>query len=93
MPKYKPSLGDITITTPHPSFANYIREELENHRVWNPKYIARIGNIFVFKPTATTELWRIQVTTNGIRVRSKEPVVYLRHGIKIFMGSSRIEIS
>lgn len=92
MPKLKPSLGEIYIKTPHNSFSAWFREELVNHQAWNPDVISSIGNVFLHKENGK-ELWRILVMPAGIRVRSKEPVVYLRKGIKIFMGSGKLEIT
>lgn len=92
MPKYKPSLGDIEIKRPHKEFPAYVREELLNLQQWNPRLIFNQGNIWIFKTPEGKELWRILIGPYGIRVKSKEPVVYLGHGFKIMMGSARIEI-
>ena len=93
MPKYKTSLGDIEIKRAHPEFPLYVREELINLQQWNPRNIFNQGNIWVFHNQNGKELWRILIGIHGIRVKSKEPVVYLGHGFKIMMGSARIEIS
>ena len=93
MPKYKPSLGDIEIKRPHSKFPFYVREELKNLQEWNPKVIFNTGNIWRFINTDGKELWRILIGTHGIRVKSKEPVVYLGGGFRIMMGSARIEIT
>jgi hypothetical protein len=92
MPRYKPSLGDIEIQTPHRSFSIWFREELVNMQAWNPNVVFSTGNIFRFINEDKKELWRILVGQNSIRVKSQEPVVYLRHGLRIMMGSGRIEL-
>ena len=93
MPKYKTSLGDIEIKRPSPSFPAYIRQELILLQEWNPRNIFNQGNIWIFNTKEGKELWRILIGTHGIRVKSKEPVVYLGQGLRIMMGSSRIEIA
>ena len=89
MPSYKKSLGIIEIRTPETkAFHDYIVAELRNLMAWNKEYIKFDGKSFTFK-----NLWKITPTRTGFIAESKEPVIYLRHGVKIFMGSSRIEIS
>lgn len=93
MPKYKQSLGTIEIKTPEPAFRDYIKAELLNLKAWNPKLITKLGNTFHFISPSKGKLWTIELTKTGFKATSQEPVIYLRHGIKIFMGSSRIEIA
>lgn len=90
MPSYKPSLGTITIFTPFPSFGEWMIEELENFRRWNPELIERRGNTFGFVGDVQ---WAIRVQRNKIICVSNQPVVYLRHGVRILMGSGKLEIS
>ncbi len=94
MPKYKPSLGEITITTPHQSMKNYLIDELENTRQWNPQYITRLGNKFLFRSKATyNPLWLIEITETGLRCKSDQPIVSLRKGFRILMGSGKLELT
>ena len=88
MPKYKPSLGKITIATPHKEFSAYIRQELLNTCEWNPGWITTDG-----RTRFACKQWTITVLATKIIVESKEPVVYLRRGFKILMGSGKLELS
>ena len=88
MPKYKTSKGKITIATPHKEFSEYIRAELLCSREWNPSWIKTDG-----RTRFQTPQWTITVLATKIVVESKEPVVYLRHGFRILMGSGKLEIT
>lgn len=93
MAKYKKSLGTVKIITPEPAFRDYIRAELLNFKAWNPEFVKEVkDNVFIFQ-NKDEILWKIELIRTGFIICSLQPVVYLRHGIKIFMGSSRIEIS
>jgi hypothetical protein len=93
MPRYKQSLGRIKIATPQKAFVYWMREELEEHMRWNPMYVVRYGRDEYSHSYKGTMLWKIILHERAIEVVSQEPVVYLRRGIKIFMGSSRMEVS
>ncbi len=94
MPKIKASLGEIEIKTPEPAFREWFKAELISHKAWNPSLIHTFdGTTYFFKYQDKPILWKITLLPTGIRVSSLEKIVYLRHGIKIYMGSSRIEIS
>lgn len=88
MPKYKPSKGKIGFKTVYPEeFVAWFRKELNNFTEWNPLSVKKNGdNIYI------TKQWKITLSNNFIKIESEEPIVYIRKGLKILMGSGRMEI-
>ena len=88
MPKYKKSLGKVTIATPHKEFSEYVRQELLNTCDWNPGWITTD-----YRTHFKTPQWTITVLAPKILVESQEPVVHLRKGFRILMGSGKLELT
>lgn len=98
MPKLKASPGKVKFTTPVvDELQRYLFYELANAKQWNPEMIKHqpIGpNGWVFEclPMSPAHKWAIRFDGRAITVMSEQPKVYIRKGLTITMGNSRIII-
>lgn len=103
MPRLKPSPGKIQLQTPiMDEFQRWLCYELVNAKDWNKHLIEgglRDGQGWSFSlilrnsEDSAKKLWTITYKGREIHVTSDEPVVEIRKGLRILMGSGRLELS
>ncbi len=94
MPRYKPSPGTITLGTPiSDEFQRWLMYELVNHSQWNPAQCE--VELTARGWEARTKWWKISWDKHvkRVTVQSDEPVVYIGKGLRIMMGSAKLELS
>lgn len=85
----------VKINTPfYAQLKEYLKQELENFKTWNPKESKdSMQDTYKLNTTDTSAAWIIRLEQDHMTVSSNARYVYLRHGLKIDMQNERLEIS
>jgi len=101
MPRYKASQGRFTVQTVFPEeFCRWLNYELFNSVQWNPESMRNSSPAhqqYECVNKAGKTLWRIVLTpygfNKGATFISNEPIIYIRKGLIVKMGSGEVVIS
>lgn len=99
MPRYKKSLGKVTLVTPfNEELQRYLMYELHNVKAWNPETIdggmtgVRKWAFTARNKEKTKIYWQIFYELGKITVHSDMSRVQIRKGLYIDMGNGRLVI-
>jgi hypothetical protein len=93
MPKLKPSPGKVELQSPiMDEFQRWLCYELVNYKEWNHDLIEG-GMKGAHRWSFKTKWWIISFDGRRVIVESEQPIVSLRKGLLIRMGSGRLELT
>jgi len=88
-------MATVKIVTPfYTQFKEYMKNELENFKSWNPTLHGRYaGSVYKLQSSDENANWKIELCEDHMIVQSEARYVHIRHGLKIDMHNARIEIT